>query len=73
MEVQLEEVKLEEIKSSEAAQEEIVIDETSMYDWIVDIDLITYIAKEGWKVYLSKKFAEKHNQIMQIVPVINDP
>jgi hypothetical protein len=44
-----------------------------MYDWIVDIDLITYIAKEGWKVYLSKKFAEKHNQIMQIVPMMDLP
>ena len=30
--------------------DEIVIDETSVYDWIVDIDLITSVAKEGWKV-----------------------
>ena len=37
---------------------EIEIDETSVYDWIVDIDLITTIAKNGWKVYLSKKFAD---------------
>lgn len=37
---------------------EIEIDETSVYDWIVDIDLITTIAKNGWKVYLSKKYAD---------------
>jgi hypothetical protein len=40
-------------------EEDIVIDETSVYDWIVDIDLITSVAKEGWKVYLSKKFADQ--------------
>lgn len=28
--------------------EEIIIDETSVYDWIVDIDLITNVAKDGW-------------------------
>lgn len=39
--------------------EEIEIDETSVYDWIVDIDLITTIAKDGWKVYLSKKFTDQ--------------
>lgn len=43
-----------------------MIDETSVYDWIVDIDLITQIGKEGWKVYLSKKFAEKHNNALSI-------
>ena len=39
-------------------EKDIEIDETSVYDWIVDIDLITTIAKDGWKVYLSKKFSD---------------
>lgn len=50
-------VKIEQAESNQ----EVIIDETSVYDWIVDIDLITNVAKEGWKVFLSKKFAEKHS------------
>jgi hypothetical protein len=45
-------------KEVEKDVKEIEIDETSVYDWIVDIDLITTIAKNGWRVYLSKKFAD---------------
>ncbi|CAD8187620.1 unnamed protein product [Paramecium octaurelia] len=45
-------------KEIQSDLKEIEIDETSVYDWIVDIDLITTIAKNGWKVYLSKKFAD---------------
>lgn len=32
-----------------------IIDETSIYDWIVDIDFITSINNNGWKVWLSPK------------------
>ncbi|KAM3128244.1 hypothetical protein pb186bvf_019663 [Paramecium bursaria] len=46
------------IQEDNSNKKEIEIDETSVYDWIVDIDLITTIAKDGWKVYLSKKFAD---------------
>jgi hypothetical protein len=36
------------------------IDETAMYDWIIDIDLLTNIAREGWTVTLSKSFYDKY-------------
>ncbi|CAK70642.1 unnamed protein product (macronuclear) [Paramecium tetraurelia] len=32
-----------------------IIDETSIYDWVVDIDFITSINSSGWKVWLSPK------------------
>ena len=32
-----------------------------MYDWIVDIDLITNINKEGWKMNFSNSFLKKNN------------
>ncbi len=36
------------------------VDTSSVYDWVVDIDLITNIGKEGWKVTLSQKFFSSH-------------
>lgn len=32
-----------------------------MYDWIVDIDLITNVNKEGWKMNFSNNFLKKNN------------
>ena len=32
-----------------------------MYDWIIDIDLVTNIARQGWKLTLSPNFF-KNNQ-----------
>lgn len=32
-----------------------------MYDWIVDIDLITNVNKDGWKMNFSNDFLQKHN------------
>lgn len=32
--------------------------ESEIYDWIVDIDLITNVFKEGWSVNFSKQFLE---------------
>lgn len=34
---------------------------TDMYDWIVDVDLITNINKNGWKMNFSKGFLTKNN------------
>ncbi|EAR86836.1 50S ribosome-binding GTPase (macronuclear) [Tetrahymena thermophila SB210] len=31
-------------------------DQSSVYDWIVDIDLVTQVSKEGWKITLSNCF-----------------
>lgn len=31
---------------------------SEMYDWVVDVDLITYVFKEGWNVKFSKQFQE---------------
>lgn len=32
-------------------------DYEDVYDWILDIDLITNINMTGWKVYFSEKFS----------------
>lgn len=36
-----------------------------MYDWIIDIDLVTSIAKQGWKVTLSDRFYNQQHQLFQ--------
>ena len=33
--------------------------DSDIYDWIVDIDLITKMATEGWEVNFSKSFLDK--------------
>jgi hypothetical protein len=34
-------------------------DQEDVYDWILDIDLITNINMSGWKVYFSDKFSKE--------------
>jgi hypothetical protein len=34
-----------------------------MYDWVIDIDLVNNIAKEGWKIFLSEKFQINHSSM----------
>jgi len=36
-----------------------------MYDWIVDIDLITKINNEGWKISFSKHFQKNNLNLMK--------
>jgi hypothetical protein len=33
-----------------------------VYDWIVDIDLLTNVASKGWRVIFSKSFYDRMNQ-----------
>lgn len=35
------------------------IDETQVYDWILDIELITNVGINGWPVYLSQYFKDQ--------------
>lgn len=36
---------------------------SDVYDWIIDIDLITNIYKEGWKINFSEHFL-KHSSLL---------
>ena len=42
-----------------------VYDDSEVYDWIVDIDLITNIASTGWIITLSEKFYQENFQLFQ--------
>ena len=39
--------------------------DSEIYDWIVDIDLITKVAKEGWQVKFSKNFLQNSSANIQ--------
>ena len=41
-------------------------DDSEIYDWIVDIDLLTKVAKEGWEVKFSKNFIESSSMNMKM-------
>jgi len=34
-----------------------------MYDWVIDIDLLDDICQDGWKVYLSDRFASLYRDM----------
>ena len=36
---------------------------SDVYDWIVDIDLITKINHDGWKISFSKQFFENSSSV----------
>ena len=40
-------------------------EENDIYDWVVDIDLLTNINKDGWKIRFSKKFLESSTDIIK--------
>lgn len=44
---------------------EISTDNAETYDWVVDIDFITKVAREGWDIKFSKDFLEKSNLNIQ--------
>lgn len=44
---------------------ELINPDSDIYDWIVDIDLITKISTEGWMVSFSKNFQKSTNYQMQ--------
>lgn len=38
-------------------------DLSSVYDWIVDIDLVTQVSFEGWKITLSPSFFDSYGHL----------
>lgn len=44
---------------------EVMNSNSDIYDWIVDIDLITKITKEGWEVQFSKNFLNSSSMELQ--------
>ena len=41
------------------------VDESTVYDWIVDIDLMTHIINKGWSVYLSPRFLRESGAVFE--------
>lgn len=44
---------------------ELINTNSDIYDWVVDIDLITKITKEGWDVHFGKNFLNSSTKKLQ--------
>ena len=41
------------------------LDQSTVYDWVVDIDLVKNISRDGWKVTLSDQFYQKQQDMFK--------